>query len=236
MPLRSTLRDLRAIQEAKQQQRIEVAAQLAKIDAELEGLQVSIDLVVERLEETGDVEATQAKVIRNAIVQILVSHRSPLHYTDIFERLQIAGIEVKGKDPLRNVSAHLSNDQRFTSIGKGYWGLASWPAERLVAPTVNADAQGQHLAAPELRGGTVVSLADRVRTGFDSHAIERIRRNAAWAEAEEESEEDESEDGDADVAFDPETFTEYLIPAASGEAVRSSSSGFDSGDIDDVPF
>src|SRR5260221_270349 len=58
----------------------------------------------------------------------------PLHYRQIYKKLQARGIQVPGQDPLKNVGAHLSNDQRFVSDGKGNWRLASWGPEMIATP------------------------------------------------------------------------------------------------------
>lgn len=65
-----------------------------------------------------------AKLVRNAAVEVL-RDSGPLHYKMILVRLEERGISVNGKDPARNLNAHLSNDERFVSLGEGRWTLTA---------------------------------------------------------------------------------------------------------------
>ena len=50
----------------------------------------------------------------------------PLHRTELFEFLQSEGIQVGGVRPINNMTAHMSLDDRFESVGDGRWGLVEW--------------------------------------------------------------------------------------------------------------
>ena len=67
-----------------------------------------------------------ANELREAIYEILSAER-PLHRRVIYGFLREKGIYVSGKDPLGNVSAHLSLDPRFENVGRGLWDLATAP-------------------------------------------------------------------------------------------------------------
>jgi hypothetical protein len=64
--------------------------------------------------------------LRDHIAFILKQSGVPLHRKSILQKLREMGIEVTGKDPMSNLSAHLSNDPRFTCVSSGYWGLKTW--------------------------------------------------------------------------------------------------------------
>jgi len=59
------------------------------------------------------------------IVNLIASKGKPMHYREIYEALLRDGTTVSGKDPVRNVSAHISLHKRFFKpMGGGYWALA----------------------------------------------------------------------------------------------------------------
>lgn len=80
----------------------------------------------ERAEGIGQ-PVSAAKAVVNEMWRILEEEGQQLHYKQIYQRLIDRGIQVPGRDPLKNVGAHLSADKRFISDGAGHWRLASWP-------------------------------------------------------------------------------------------------------------
>lgn len=122
-------------------------ATLHELQKKIEGLRFALEVSHENDERevSQATEAAPAKQLRNAMVDILREAGVPLHYTEIGKRLIDRGVTVPGKNPSRNVNAHLSNDDRFDRRGGGEWGLASWRD------------------TPPPR--SVVSLRDRVRSG-----------------------------------------------------------------------
>lgn len=66
-----------------------------------------------------------AKFARNQLWEILDRADGPMHARDLYHALQMRGIEIKGKDPLNNVRAHLSHDPRFRPVGRGEWDLVT---------------------------------------------------------------------------------------------------------------
>ena len=64
--------------------------------------------------------------ILDLIEKVLRRWRKPARLNEILELLrQVEGFEMPGKDPLRNLSAHLSgNPRRFKNVERGVWTLA----------------------------------------------------------------------------------------------------------------
>lgn len=79
-------------------------------------------------ESDGNSSASQSpNELRDAMYDIL-STEGPLHRSFIHQRLREKGVRIPGRDPISNISAHLSNDDRFRSVGRGMWGLVN-PSE-----------------------------------------------------------------------------------------------------------
>ena len=68
--------------------------------------------------------------LADAVFAILSAER-PLHRSDIHDRVIEMGVTVRGLNPINNVTAHMSLDPRFHSVGGGMWDL--------VNPPTNAD-------------------------------------------------------------------------------------------------
>ena len=61
--------------------------------------------------------------IPDAIAEIL-AREGPLHRSVIYDRLVEMGVHIRGRDPVNNVGAHLSIDDRFKNVGRGMWDLS----------------------------------------------------------------------------------------------------------------
>ena len=61
--------------------------------------------------------------LRDAIHEILTEER-PLHRRAIHDRLVERGVRIGGREPVNNVGAHMSLDERFESLGDGEWTLS----------------------------------------------------------------------------------------------------------------
>ena len=102
-----------------------LAAQRADIDARLN----RIAAAMEEIRQLGDAESPtprggeQRKRVTDAIEQILRGEQ-PLHRQNILARLETKGIYVGGANPINSLSAYLSQDDRFVSVGRGQWSLA----------------------------------------------------------------------------------------------------------------
>lgn len=61
--------------------------------------------------------------MRDTMAEIL-AREGPLHRSAIYDRLVEMGVHIGGRDPVNNVGAHLSIDDRFKNVGRGMWGLS----------------------------------------------------------------------------------------------------------------
>ena len=69
---------------------------------------------------------TDSRILRNALYQRLQFEEKPIHRNDLYQHLVNLGIHVNGDNPVNNMTAHMSNDARFESVGEGMWGLYEW--------------------------------------------------------------------------------------------------------------
>jgi len=81
--------------------------------------------------DEGVVSKRVPKELRNTVVAIMREESHPLHYKQIYERLKARGIAVRGKEPARNIIAHMSQDLRFVNVGRGMWTLISLQGQTL---------------------------------------------------------------------------------------------------------
>ena len=121
------LRELRIELDQTRRQHAESAEHTARLAKAVEHLEGVIEHLGANASEP-EMLSQPAKTVRNAMLDIFREHGAPLHYKDLHRLLLERNVEVNGKDPARTVGAHLSNDQRFKSLGAGFWGLDSWPA------------------------------------------------------------------------------------------------------------
>ena len=96
------------------------------IDYEIAELERFLGIVQEP--KPSHAEGTYTAGITAAIYDLLVADR-PLHRQEILEKLGAQEFYVSGKDKLGTISAYLSTDQRFASVGKGQWTLADAPSK-----------------------------------------------------------------------------------------------------------
>ena len=65
--------------------------------------------------------------LNDAIYSHLKEMRQPVHRKQLYAQVIDSGLEVAGRDPVANMTAHMSNDARFESTkGDGMWGLTEW--------------------------------------------------------------------------------------------------------------
>ena len=100
------------------------------IDDEISELERFLGIAQEQ--RPSHAEGTYTAGITAAIYDLLVAVR-PRHRQDILEKLEAQEFYVSGKDKLGTVSAYLSTDQRFASLGKGQWTLTDEPS-KIVQP------------------------------------------------------------------------------------------------------
>lgn len=120
---RSTIRDLERALSEIETHRDEVARELAELEEQVLHLRGVLTYFTDAARQI-DEPSQPAKGVRNEMMAILTEAGQPLHYRELYDRLLARGVVVSGKDPAKNVGAHLSNDSRFESLGNGRWGLA----------------------------------------------------------------------------------------------------------------
>ncbi len=144
MVTQTTLKNLESVLADLQKDRGNLLKEVASRDhqiATILGLIVelrdSFAVLVSQAPRQGNEVAEEAttkpypKLVTNTAYEVLKERDEPMHRTEIFDVLAERGVFVKGRDPLGNLSAHLSGDKiRFmkTSVnGKpGYWQLRQW--------------------------------------------------------------------------------------------------------------
>jgi DNA-directed RNA polymerase delta subunit len=79
----------------------------------------------ERPTASGRQVAATSVVMKDAAERFLRENPGPLQTKDVLDALSAQGIHVPGDSPQNNLSAHLSRDGRFLSLGRDGWVLAS---------------------------------------------------------------------------------------------------------------
>ena len=99
---------------------------LVTLEAEIDRLQRQVKVLrsyIADYERTGELNQ-QALILgqplADQIENVLAGEGKPLHYSTIYERLLQGNVFVSGREPARNVLAHMSGDKskRFQSLGK----------------------------------------------------------------------------------------------------------------------
>ena len=78
-------------------------------------------------------DATHPETSMGDAMEHILGSESPLHRREIYNRLLDMGVPVRGQRPIDNVSAHLSHDARFETLGDGRWALANAPSNGVEA-------------------------------------------------------------------------------------------------------
>ena len=116
---------LKRLRDEKIEQIDALRMDLAKLDSELDAIDVFESLVdtIGPMEfaNLADIDTFKGE-ITSAIHEVLTDE-SPLHRAEILVRIQDRGIHVGGLVPVDNMSSYLSMDRRFRAAGKGYWTL-----------------------------------------------------------------------------------------------------------------
>ena len=123
---------------------------LARVEAELVKLEKKAQNfrgVIAHYEESSkgiEVSKTPGKELDDTIVLILETEGKPLHPKTVCERLGERGIKVPGQNPVSNVRAHMSGDERCVPTRKdGLWGLKAWQAPKTLLPPRNGEQPNQ---------------------------------------------------------------------------------------------
>ena len=98
-----------------------------RIVRDREILRASLSIYERDIAAEGDARSapkppTQAKILTDAMYEVLLEDQ-PLHRKEILNGVKGKGVVITAKDVLRSVTLHLSQDQRFESVGNGEWQL-----------------------------------------------------------------------------------------------------------------
>lgn len=69
---------------------------------------------------------SQSTPLLEGVYYILKEARRPLHYKEIYRRLQNELFHIGGVAALSNLVVRLNRDQRFTKVRRGVYGLSEW--------------------------------------------------------------------------------------------------------------
>jgi hypothetical protein len=110
----------------------ETSEEATRLEAELRHLGALIALESGGAKVTG-VEAAAALQegaipadLREETYKLLSEVREPMHYARMAEQLALRGVHIPGKEPAKNLVAHIHNDARFRRPRRGFYGLAEW--------------------------------------------------------------------------------------------------------------
>ena len=104
------------------------------LQAKIQSYQGKVDILTatlqmfqqDNLPEESPVAALPSLSIREGIYRSLKAVGKPLRREVVYEDVLDMGIQVTGKNPMSNLSAHMSLDARIESVGGGLWGLYEW--------------------------------------------------------------------------------------------------------------
>lgn len=124
----------------------QLEAELATLRAQLEELDIVKDIqalerIIRRMRGEGSrspssstpdkpashgrQEASTSVVMKDAAEDFLSGQTGPVQTKEIWDALAAQGIHVPGDNPQNNLSAHMSRDPRFVSLGREGWVLAA---------------------------------------------------------------------------------------------------------------
>ena len=123
MSYASTFKEISNELERLKEQKDELDKRVANLEGTL--------LYFRELMET-EQPSSSPQIIKDNVYNRLTHVGRPVHRKDLFEYLQQLGIKVNGQNPVGNMTAHMSQDDRFESVGDGRWGLLEWthPSKR----------------------------------------------------------------------------------------------------------
>ena len=106
----------------------EISEEGTRLEAELRHLSALLALQGGSHEEPGtEVERLSMPAdLRQEAYKLLAEVREPMHYTQMMEQLVLRGVHIPGKEPAKNLVAHIHSDERFKRPKRGFYGLAEW--------------------------------------------------------------------------------------------------------------
>jgi hypothetical protein len=90
-----------------------------------EGMRSSASISADKSVGLGRQEAASSVTMKDAAERFLRGKTAPLQTKDVLDALNSEGIHVPGDNPQNNLSAHMSRDPRFLSLGRDGWVLAA---------------------------------------------------------------------------------------------------------------
>ena len=99
-------------------------AEKLEIERQRDGLVTALRYLESSGETLAPPRQRTEKGMRDAMAEIL-AEEGPMGRREIHDRLVRRGVYVGGNDPVNNVGAHLSIDDRFKNVGRGMWDLES---------------------------------------------------------------------------------------------------------------
>jgi len=61
------------------------------------------------------------------------TNKLPIHYRELTNLIQSAGVLIPGKDPAANLLSHMNRDGRFVRVSPGTYGLKEWDLKPYVS-------------------------------------------------------------------------------------------------------
>ena len=110
----------------------EISEEVTRLEAELRHLGALLALESRGREESetgrqvGADRVTTPVDLREEVYRLLSEVREPMHYTQMAEQMILRGVHVPGREPAKNLVAHIHNDPRFKRPKRGFYGLTEW--------------------------------------------------------------------------------------------------------------
>ena len=122
-------------------------AMKADILERLHNAQADLDAVERLLAVQEEIEpsppSASVEEVRQACVELLCNHGTPVHRNILLEKLNDMGIQVSGKVPVNNLGSILSRfSEDFEPHGNGVWGLKTNKAHSGLSETVQSNGHG----------------------------------------------------------------------------------------------
>ena len=98
------------------------------------GVAEALEVLIEHLAATpgfGNGKPKTSPGLAEVLYQKLKDHAQPIPRKQLYRYVtEERGLFVGGENAVNNLAAHMGNDARFESAGKGLWGLSEWRQTR----------------------------------------------------------------------------------------------------------
>ncbi|MGQ9573434.1 MAG: winged helix-turn-helix domain-containing protein [Dehalococcoidia bacterium] len=129
------LEDVRAQEEAIKAEAAErlrcVSETATRLQARMRHIQALLALEGQPM-ESGAVgseavsSAPRVGSLADAAYELLAETRQEYHYEELAAQLELRGVHIPGKEPAKNLVAHIHRDSRFVRPKRGVYGLREW--------------------------------------------------------------------------------------------------------------